>query len=292
MNHTLRERLATALSLAPALILVGLLFGASIVYGVAQSLGYLTIIGQERLSLDAYRSVLIGPSVASREFWPALGFSLWVSAASTLLAALGALLLVLLPDQRQRTRQSTLPLHLSLALPHLVWAIGLLLLLGQSGLIARIAAALGLIDAPADFPVLVRDRFGIGIILAYTTKEIPFLALLMLAILRAQPEGYDLVAENLGATRWQRLRYVTLPLVLPGLAVGSLLVFAFVFGAYETPALLGVRFPRMLAVLSLEFFLNSDLRNRAAGMAISIIMALVVLAVAAGARLLSARRSL
>ncbi len=278
-------RLSIALSLAPALLLIAILFGSSVIYGLAQSLGYLTVIDSERLSLDAYRNVLIGPSAAAREFWPALGFSLWVSAASTLLSALGALLLVLLPDRRPATR-GTLAWHLNLAFPHLVWAIGLLLLLGQSGLLARIAAALGLIAGPADFPVLVRDGFGVGIILNYVMKEIPFLALLLLAILRSQGEGYDLVAANLGANRWQRLWYVRLPLVLPGLLAGSLLVFAFVFGAYEVPAVLGVRFPRMLSVLALEFFTNPDLRSRAEGMAISVIMALIVLSVAAVAQYL------
>jgi putative spermidine/putrescine transport system permease protein len=117
------------------------------------------------------------------------------------------------------------------------------------------------------------------------------LLLLMLSILRAQPDEYNTVAANLGASRWQTMRYVTLPLVLPGLVAGSLLIFAFVFGAYEVPALLGVRFPRMLSVLALEFFRNADLNNRAEGMAISVIMALLVLLIAGTARYVLARRT-
>jgi putative spermidine/putrescine transport system permease protein len=170
-------------------------------------------------------------------------------------------------------------LNLNLAFPHLVWAVALGLLLAQSGLLARVAYALGLIDVPAEFPVLVRDRYGLGVILHYVSKEIPFLALIVLAVLRTQGATYDLVAENLGADYWQRLRYVTLPLVLPALAAGSALVFAFVLGAYEVPALLGVRHPRTLAVLALEFFVNPDLNRRAAGMAISLLISLVTLAV-------------
>lgn len=280
MHHTMRDKLTTALALAPALALIALLFGASVVYGVAQSLGYLTIIGQERLSLDAYRNVLAGSGPAALEFWPSLGFSLWVSAASTLLSAGLALLLALALSGRRRHTTGLALLHINLAFPHLVWAIMLLLLLAQSGLVARLGAALGLISGPADFPVLVRDGAGVGIMLSYVTKETPFLALVVLAVLRSQQEAYDLVAENLGATWWQRLRHMTLPLVLPGLGAGALLVFAFVFGAYEVPAVLGVRFPRMLSVLALEFFANPDLRARAEGMAISVIMALVVVAVA------------
>lgn len=277
------------ISLLPALGLVALLFGASVLYGVTQSLGYLPFIEQETISLDAYHNVLVGPSTASREFWLSLGFSLWVSGASSCLAAVGALLIaIILPSRRGGA--GGLLLHLNLAFPHLVWAIGLSLLLSQSGLLARIANMVGLIDMPADFPVFVRDRYGVGIILAYATKGMPFLALIVLAILRSQPEGYDVVAENLGANLWQRLRYVTLPLVLPGLGAGALLVFAFAFGAYEVPAVLGVRFPRMIAVLALEFFINPDLQSRAEGMAISVMMALVVLTVAGMARYISVKR--
>jgi putative spermidine/putrescine transport system permease protein len=122
---------------------------------------------------------------------------------------------------------------------------------------------------------------GIGIIIDYVTKEIPFLALILLAVLRSQSENYEVVAENLGATRWQRLRYITLPMVLPSLIAGSLLVFAFVFSAYEVPALLGVRYPRMLPVLALDFFVNPDLNSRNEGMAISFIIAAIVMVVAA-----------
>lgn len=269
------------LALAPALAVVGLLVGASLIYGGAQSLGALAIIGERRLSLDAYRDLLTAATPTGREFWGALGFSLWVSLASTGLSALGALLVAVALSGRRRTASGTslLMLNLNLAFPHLVWAVALSLLLAQSGLLARLAAALGLIDGPAQFPVLVRDRYGLGIILHYVSKEIPFLTLIVLAVLRTQGAAYELVAENLGANAWQRLRYVTLPLVLPALSAGAALVFAFVFGAYEVPALLGVRYPRMLAVLALEIFVNPDLNQRAAGMAISLIMAGVVLVV-------------
>ena len=128
--------------------------------------------------------------------------------------------------------------------------------------------------------MLVNDRFGFGIILHYVSKEIPFLTLIILAVLRAQPAGFYAVAANLGAGRWQTLRYVTFPMVKPALLSGSLLVFAFVFSSYEVAALLGVRYPRALSVLALEAFTNPDLRSRAEGMAISLIITAIVLLVA------------
>jgi putative spermidine/putrescine transport system permease protein len=280
MKH-MRTRFALWLALAPALLPITLLIGASLLYAIAQSLGLLAITGPSQVSADAYRDLLVGSSSAAREFWPALGFSLWVSLASTGLAALGALVVVaLLANQRRPTSGTTLlMLNLNLAFPHLVWAVALSLVLAQSGLLARIAAALGLIDAPAQFPVIVRDRYGLGIIVHYVSKELPFLLLIMLAVLRTQGSQYDLVAENLGATPWQRVRYVLLPLLFPALGAGAALVFAFIFGAYEVPALLGVRYPRTLAVLALEFFVNPDLNRRAEGMAVSLIISAVTLVV-------------
>ncbi len=288
--HRIIRAIQPYLALLPALSLIVLLFGSSVIYGVSQSLGYLPFIGETTLSLEAYHKVLIGPSRISREFYPSLGFTLWVSIASAVLAAFVALLLVTLlpPSRQQKSTHSTL--YINLALPHLVWAIGLSLLLSQSGILARFANMFGVIDSPADFPILIRDRYGIGIILAYAGKGIPFLTLIILAILRSQPEGYHHVAQNLGATRWQRLWYVTYPLVLPGIFAGALLIFAFAFASYEVAAILGMRHPRMLAVLALDFFLNTDLRSRAEGMAISVIMAIVVLVVAGVARYLNARQ--
>jgi putative spermidine/putrescine transport system permease protein len=283
MRHPqLRETITTWALLIPALAVVGVLTGTSLFYAFAQSLGSLAIIGETRISLDAYQNLLTGATPAAREFWPALGFSLWISAAATSLAVLGALLVaVVVGGQRDRADRGTLVvLNLNLAFPHLVWAVALSLLLAQSGLLARIVTALGFIHAPAEFPVLVRDRYGLGIILHYVSKEIPFLTLIVLAVLRSQGVAYDLVAQNLGASWWQRVRYVTVPLVLPGLAAGAALVFAFVFGAYEVPALLGVRYPRSLAVVALEYLTNPDLHQRAEGMAIGCIMAVIVVGIA------------
>jgi putative spermidine/putrescine transport system permease protein len=147
-------------------------------------------------------------------------------------------------------------------------------------LFARWAASLGFIENPDQFPILVRDRFGIGVILSYVGKEIPFLTIIILSVLRSQSVGYDVVAENLGASRWQRLRYVTIPQVLPALLAGDLLVFGFIFSSYEVPARLGVGYPRALPVLALRFFLDPNLRARSEGMVISLIITLIVVIVA------------
>jgi putative spermidine/putrescine transport system permease protein len=69
-------------------------------------------------------------------------------------------------------------------------------------------------------------------------------------------------------------------MVAPALLSGSLLAFAYIFSAYEVPALLGVNYPRMLAVLALRFFNDPDLAARADGMAISLVITVITLLVA------------
>lgn len=275
-------------AVAPALVASAGLAAVGLGYALAQSLGLLPLAGPADLSLDAYRDLASG-RVAS-DLWSSSAFTLWVAAASTLLAMAGALGLVAWLEQRPR-RDGRVPalLHVNLAIPHVVWAAGLLLVLSQSGLIARAAAAVGLVSAPAGFPVLVRDRFGLGIIVHYALKEVPFLSLVALALLRAQPRELELVARTLGARGWRWARLYLLPTVAPGVAAAGALVFVFVVGAYEAPVALGVSSPRMLSVLGIDLFNSPNLADRPAAMALGVAMTFAAAASVAAASLAVAR---
>ena len=54
------------------------------------------------------------------------------------------------------------------------------------------ALAVGLIESAEAFPLLINDRFGIGIMLAYVWKEIPFITLMLLSVLRSTLRGRGL----------------------------------------------------------------------------------------------------
>lgn len=277
--HTHRN--GTALMLLPALLVLVPLFGGSLVYGLLQSLGWQPIIGHTSLSLEAYGSILFGSEYAPR-FWQATGYSLRVSLLSTALSAALAVGVALLIRASSFGRGvSTFLLQFSLPVPHLVAALGLLFLLSQSGLVSRVASLLGLIARPSDFPALVRDRAGIGVVIAYLWKEVPFMALVVLAALQSAGSSYEDSARTLGAGPWRRFRYIILPLIAPALAASSILVFTYVFGAYEIPGILGVRNPQSLPVLSYQLFVSPDLRDRAAAMALSVIMTAIVLVMVA-----------
>lgn len=67
---------------------------------------------------------------------------------------------------------------------------------------------------------------GIGnIIIAHTVFCIPFAYLPIRARLQGMDESYEMAARDLYANQWATLRYVTLPLIMPGIVAGAMLAF-------------------------------------------------------------------
>lgn len=245
--------------------------------GLLQSLGYLPAAGFRTLSLAAYREVLTSPGFL-RSVW----LTVWVSLASTILSVAFAILTALVLRRVIRARAALSFLYqFPLTVPHIVVAAGMLMLLSQSGLVARLAHRVGLIAEPAAFPVLVHDDLGVGIILVYLWKQIPFVGLVALAVLQSIGEDYEELARSLGASRGQRVRHVLLPLMLPGLVPASIIIFAFVFGSFEVPFLMGESFPSMLSVLAYRLYTDTDLALRPQAMAVSVVIAVMILVLVA-----------
>jgi putative spermidine/putrescine transport system permease protein len=154
-------------------------------------------------------------------------------------------------------------------------------LFAQSGFLARLAYLANLIHEPADFPIMVNDPYAIGIILEYVWKETCFISVIILATLQNLGPDYEHVARTLGANRWQRFRYVLLPLIMPGVLSASILVFTFSFGAFEVPLLLGQRYPSALPVLAYRYYIDADLNARPEAMALSVLITLIITALIA-----------
>src|SRR5260370_4911674 len=238
--------------LLPAVAILGGLFGGGLGLAVLQSLGDFAPTGEHQFTLAAYQSV-VGESAVRISI--AIN-SLLATLATAISAAAGLGLALTFRKLARGSRTLSVFLQTPIAIPHLAIAILLVNLIGQSGLIARLAHFATLIQTPAGFPVLINDRYGAGILIAYVLKETPFIALIALAMLRRTPDDYDLVAATLGASSWQRFRYATLPLVAPAVISASLLVFAFIFGAFEVPYILGRPYPPFLALGSQRRFLS------------------------------------
>ncbi len=262
-------RLKIPLLLAPALLVLGGLFAGGLYAALVQSLGYFPTIGMTEVSLDAYREVL-----GSRAFLDSLLLTFYVAGASTVLATVLAVLAAL-ALRNSPGRISATVFQVPITVPHLVAAVGIALVVSQTGLGARLAAALGLVGEPAEFPALLYDRYSVGIILTYVWKEVPFVALVVLAGLRGVAGELEDVARTLGANAWQRFWFVVFPVIAPGIVAASLIVFAFTFGAFEVPFLLGRSYPTILPVMAYDEYRSVDLTDRPIAMAINVLIALV-----------------
>ena len=144
-------------------------------------------------------------------------------------------------------------------------------LLKNDGVINNMLMAVGLIDEPIG---MMNTSFAvyIGIVYSY----LPF----MILPLYSNLEKHDLTlleaASDLGAGPVKAFMRITLPLSMPGIVAGSLLVFIPAVGEYVIPSLLGSSDQLMIArLLSDEFFLNRDW-PKASAVAIAMLLLLVV----------------
>ena len=266
--------------LAPALVVVLLLFGGGLVLGGWQSLGYLPAAGMATMSLKHFENILLDP-----DFISSLGLTLYVASVSTLIAAVFSILTALAMTSTEKSRRVTAFLfQIPLTVPHLVIAVAVVFLLAPTGLIARLIHALGWIDNPAEFPLLINDSWGIGIIVTYVWKEIPFITLMILSALKNFGMELLEVGRTLKAGRWQRFRYIILPTIFPSLGAACLIVFAYTFGAFEVPYLLGRTYPMTLPVWAYRNYSDVDLLARPEGIATGIIIAAVIVFCIIGAQ--------
>ena len=122
------------------------------------------------------------------------------------------------------------PLWTSLLVRTTAWFV----LLQNEGLINKSLQAIGLIDSPLP---LIFNR--LGVVIAMTHVLLPFMVLPIYSVLLSVPRNLMQAAASMGAGPLRAFWRVLLPLSLPGLLSGSLLVFMVAIGYYITPALVG-----------------------------------------------------
>jgi putative spermidine/putrescine transport system permease protein len=124
-----------------------------------------------------------------------------------------------------------------------------------------------------DKPVRLMGN-SIGVLIGMTHIMLPFLVLPLYAGMQRIDDRLVVAAASMGAPQGTIFRRVFLPLSLPGLAAGSLLVFALSVGFYVTPALLGGRTAFYTLLIDMQV---NRLLDFGFGSTLAIILLLVVL---------------
>jgi len=264
------RRWRVALGLAPALTLLATVLGGALVGSLAQSLGHAPAYGVDDFpTLRYYAAIMRDPAVAS-----AAARTLALALPATLLAlVLGTALGLSLP---QRPSLSASLARLPLLVPYVVVVALASVWLAGGGVLSRLGFALGLVASPEAFPRWLDGAAGVGAIVTFAWKQVPFTALLVSVARRgADPDLAD-VARVFGASRWQRLRYVSLPQVMPAMLAATAINLAFNLGAVEVPLLLGGGVRDTVAVRAWRLYADPDLALRPQAMAIAWTLTLAV----------------
>ena len=195
-------------------------------------------------TLEFYERMWRTP-VYGRVFWITLKLSLLTTVFAALLGYPAA---YFLDTVKPRTRQVLLlcvivPFFLSVLVRNYVWMV----LLQRTGLVNRVLSEWGVIGAPLD---LMYNE--LGVLVAMVNMLLPYMIFPILSALLAIPPELRHASASLGAHPAKTFWRVTLPLSMPGVAAGGLLVFIVSLGFFITPALLGG--PRQMMVSNLIEF--------------------------------------
>jgi len=162
--------------------------------------------------------------------------TLWIGLLSTLVCfVLGFPLALQIVRASGRWRALLYGIVLSpLLVGIVVRSYGWTILLGNNGVLNKAARSLGLTLAP--LPLMYNT---LGIVIALTHVFLPFMILPIMAALQTIDPALEAAGRSLGATRRVAFRRIVLPLALPGIQSGCILVFVLALSAYVTPVLIG-----------------------------------------------------
>ena len=131
---------------------------------------------------------------------------------------------------------------------------GWIILLANNGLINNAVKKLGL--APHGLP-LMYNAFGVGIGLVHVF--LPFMILPILSAIQSIDPALEDAARSLGASRAKTMFRIVIPLSLPGIQAGSILVFVLTISAYVIPVLLGALKFKIMSTLVIQLLIDAFL---------------------------------
>lgn len=223
--------------LGPALLLLLVV----LVYPISEILSLSFTSKSEALTLSNYARIVSVPL-----YFQVLRTTFQIAAVVTLLSLLlaypFAYLLSELPNRKAviLLAMVALPWFTSVLVRSYAWMV----LLGRAGIINRTLTGLGIISEPLP---LLYNAFGVYIGMVHIL--LPYMVLSLFSVMKGIDRNLVKAAHSAGASPLRAFLHVYLPLSLPGIASGCLLVFVMASGYYVTPALLGSPQETMMAQL-------------------------------------------
>ena len=215
--------------------------------------------------------------------------SLELSLASTILGSLVGLLIAqaIVSSQRPIIQEiATTFSSVAANFAGVPLAFAFIATLGASGLLTRTLLGAGIDLYGSGFKLYS----VVGLTVVYAYWEIPLMVLVMLPPLQAMKPSWREAAEILGASRWQYMRSVAIPVLMTPFISSLLLLYANAFGAYATAYGLTTGFVSLVPI-QISNLINGDV-NHDPGLADALAVGLaVIMAICIGGRAILERRS-
>lgn len=164
----------------------------------------------------------------------------------------------------------TLSVIAPLLISIVVRAYGWMIILGDRGLVNHALLSLNLIEQPIPL-MYTNEAIFVGLI----HVQFPFMVLSILAALERVDSTLVDAAETLGASRFKAFMEIVLPLSLPGIITGTVLVFSLCMTAFVTPVLLGGSGDQLLTIIVYNQFTTAF--NWPLGSALAIVLCIITL---------------
>jgi ABC-type spermidine/putrescine transport system permease subunit I len=244
------------LPLAPALVFLAAFFVYPLVRMLALSLGAAE-------GPVAYYAAIVTSPVYMTVLWLTFRTALGVTLLCVALGVPTAYLLAQLSGTWRNVLlvAVALPFLTSILIRTYAW----MAILGRHGVVNQFLQWAGLTDAPVR---LMHNELGVYVGMVHVL--LPFMILPVYSVMSAIDRRLLRAAESLGASPRRALLTVYLPLALPGIASGALLVFLIGIGFYITPALLGG--PRQVMISNLIEVQVIELLNWGFGSALAFVL--------------------
>jgi len=198
-----------------------------------------------------------------------IGITLWTALKTTVLCLVmaypAAYLLVKAPTVRLRALFYILlvsPLLTSVVIRTFSWIV----LLSQNGIVNEVLISMKVIEKP--LPLLWNMN---AVIIAYVQVMLPFAVLPLAGSLSEMKPDLKFASMSLGAGRLRTFFFVTLPMTVPGLLTGAMIVFSLSAGSYITPLLVGGRMQPLLPLSIYQQVMQVFHLPLAAAMAITLL---------------------
>ncbi len=268
-SPSLLRRISNTLHTKPGLLLL-LLLGPPLAWMVVVYIGsLLALLIQSFFYLDGFSGLVVREFSLQtyRDLFTSSHMGIFartvtMAAAVTIGAAILAFPLAYFAV-RYASRRTRAILYLLILLPlwssYIIRVYSWKLILAKEGIVSWFFAQLGLtpvLDWILSLPVIGGTSLSIsslGLFFVFLYIWLPYMILPVLTALERVPHSLGEASGDLGARPWTTFRYVTLPLVFPGVVAGSIFTFSLTLGDYIIPSVIGDSSPFIgLAVYSYQ----------------------------------------